>query len=225
MGKLLIKSLTKLELRFGSRELAETAQVRFQQSSQKQGESLDDWADRVMTLATKAFRDLPEYYSNRQAVTKFCEGLLDKEASLAVLMKKPSDIETAMDSIRWYQHLHQSVYGRSKKKTNRDMMEESTHVAAVERTFEREPSKASASQSSSLEAAIQKLQESFDKMASKMVDKAESSASQSRPKPNEGKKKTIGPCFKCGKKGHFKQDCPSRQQKPKSDLNREGPRL
>ena len=38
--------------RFGVKELAETAQARFQQATQASGESLEDWADRILTLAT-----------------------------------------------------------------------------------------------------------------------------------------------------------------------------
>ena len=48
--------MCRLEKRFGFKELAETAQARFRQAS---GESLEDWADRILTLATKAFKMLP----------------------------------------------------------------------------------------------------------------------------------------------------------------------
>jgi hypothetical protein len=77
--------------------LLETAKVCFQQSSQLQGESLDDWAERVFTLVTNAFKDLPEYFSNRQTVSKFCEGLVDKEAAA---MDKPSTMEVAMNKLQ-----------------------------------------------------------------------------------------------------------------------------
>ena len=53
--------MSRLEKRFGVKELAETAQARFQQATQVSGESLEDWADRVLTLATKAFKTLPEH--------------------------------------------------------------------------------------------------------------------------------------------------------------------
>ena len=54
------KLLKKLDERFGDRELPASAQVRFQQATQKKDESLEDWADRVLTLSGKAFKDLPE---------------------------------------------------------------------------------------------------------------------------------------------------------------------
>ena len=50
----------KLEARFGVKELTVTSKVKFQQASQRPDESLEDWADRVMTLSTPAFVDLSE---------------------------------------------------------------------------------------------------------------------------------------------------------------------
>ena len=44
--------MKKLENRFGTRELPATAQARFQQATQSPTESLEDWADRVLTLAS-----------------------------------------------------------------------------------------------------------------------------------------------------------------------------
>jgi hypothetical protein len=43
-------------------------------------ELLEDWADRVLSLATRAFRDLPETHMYKQAVVRLCQGATDKEA-------------------------------------------------------------------------------------------------------------------------------------------------
>jgi hypothetical protein len=60
--------IRKLEKRFGFRELPETAQVQFNNARQTPDELLEDWADRVLSLATRAFRDLPETHMYQQAV-------------------------------------------------------------------------------------------------------------------------------------------------------------
>ena len=52
--------IRKLEKRFGFRELPETSQVQFNNARQTPDELLEDWADRVLSLATRALRDLPE---------------------------------------------------------------------------------------------------------------------------------------------------------------------
>ena len=90
------KLLKKLDERFGDRELPASAQVRFQQATQKKDESLEDWADRVLTLSGKAFKNLPENYSNQQAVARFCQGLRDTEVGHHVCMKKSLSIEDAL---------------------------------------------------------------------------------------------------------------------------------
>jgi hypothetical protein len=46
--------IRKLEKRFGFRELPETAQVQFNNARQTPDELLEDWADRVLSLATPA---------------------------------------------------------------------------------------------------------------------------------------------------------------------------
>jgi hypothetical protein len=47
--------IRKLEKRIGFRELPETAQVQFNNARQTPDELLEDWADRVLSLATRAF--------------------------------------------------------------------------------------------------------------------------------------------------------------------------
>ena len=68
------KIMKKLETRFGVKELTETSKAKFRQAFQKQDESLEDWADRVMTLATPALVDLPEDHLKKEAIARFCQG-------------------------------------------------------------------------------------------------------------------------------------------------------
>lgn len=52
--------ISKLEKRFGFRELPETALVQFSNACQTPEKLLEEWADRVLSLATRAFGELPE---------------------------------------------------------------------------------------------------------------------------------------------------------------------
>ena len=61
--------MKRLETRFGVKELTETSKAKFRQAFQEQDESLEDWADRVMTLATPAFIDLP----NEHLKKSYCQ--------------------------------------------------------------------------------------------------------------------------------------------------------
>ena len=57
--------IKKLEAIFGDKELTETSKAKFRQASQRPEESLEDLADRVMTLAAPAFVDLPDHLKKR----------------------------------------------------------------------------------------------------------------------------------------------------------------
>ena len=55
--------LKKFEKRFGSSAPDLTHQLNFQSAVQGSGESLHQWSDRVLTLATRAFPQRPEHAS------------------------------------------------------------------------------------------------------------------------------------------------------------------
>ena len=204
------KLLKKLDERFGDRELPASAQVRFQQATQKKDESLEDWADRVLTLSGKAFKDLPEKYSNQQAVARFCQGLRDAEAGHHVCMKKSLSIEDALNEIRLYQHTKDAIYGH---KTDRNVSSRvtaedyDTDIPQVCAMADRKPK---ASQNS-LEDKIEKLQENMAQLLRQQA------SLRRRPKIRLRPEDSI--CYLCNEKGHFRRDCPKQHQ---LDLNKPG---
>ena len=101
---------------FGFRELPETAQVQFSNAHQTPEELLEDWADRVLSLATRAFRELPENHMYQQAVVRFCQGTGDKEAGSYSSDIRPSTMDDAIGKMRWHQHNHQAIYGSPPRK-------------------------------------------------------------------------------------------------------------
>lgn len=88
----------------------------FQNTRQALKECLEDWEDRVLSLATKAYRDLPEEHMYQYVILRLCKGALDKEAGSYVLNIRPQTMGNAIDKIRWYQHNHQAIYGRGRRK-------------------------------------------------------------------------------------------------------------
>ena len=61
--------LMKLGERFGEHKLPKTTLSRFQQLTQNV-ETYEDWADRLLALGAKAFRDLPDSYTEVQVVDR-----------------------------------------------------------------------------------------------------------------------------------------------------------
>ena len=106
--------LGRLEKRFGTRELPETLYAKFSQAVQSQDEDLEDWADRIQTLAIKAFKGLPEQHMMKQAIVRFCQGCTDKEAGQAACNARPKSLDKALDHVRWFQYTHQAIYRSSR---------------------------------------------------------------------------------------------------------------
>ncbi|KAH3834926.1 hypothetical protein DPMN_108259 [Dreissena polymorpha] len=103
--------MLKMERRFGTKELPELTKVKFHQAILGQQESLKEWADRVLTLATPAFRNLPEQYKREEIVSKFCQGCMDKEAGKHACLQRPKSIQEAIDLVRHHQYITQAVEG------------------------------------------------------------------------------------------------------------------
>ena len=76
-------------------------------ATQGKDEKSEDWADRVITLATRAYKKLPDDHIQKQAVMRFCHGCYDKKAGMHAANKILERIEEAIDCVRWYQYNQQ----------------------------------------------------------------------------------------------------------------------
>ena len=163
------KIIKKLEARFGVKELTETSKVKFQQASQRPDESLEDWADRVMTLATPAFVDLPEDHLKQEAIAKFSQGCCDKDAGKHACFEHPSTMEEALNLVKHHQYISQAVDGKQSKKGN------DVSVNAVQSTSEDRIEQLIAS---ALEEFANKLQVSQQPYHQLSVNKTQQSADE-----------------------------------------------
>ena len=176
------KIIKRLEARFGVKELTETSKVKFQQTSQRPDESLEDWADRVMTLATPAFVDFPEDHLKQEAIAKFSQGCCDKDAGKHACFEHPSTMEEALNLVKHHQYISQGVDGKQSKKGN------DVSVNAVQSTSE--------------DRSEQLIASALKEFASKL---------QVSPQPYQQsadeKWKSSVQCFFCKNFGHFKKEC------------------
>ncbi|KAH3842929.1 hypothetical protein DPMN_116434 [Dreissena polymorpha] len=185
-----IEVVDKLERRFGYRELPETARVTFSGARQGEEESVDDWADRVLTLAGKAFRGLPEEYMVQEAILKFCMGAKEREAGEQVINQRPVSIEQAIDKLKWAIHTHGLMYGRPKL------------VRKVECEGQVEVAEVKVASQNRLVERVVKLEEKMDILMGKLDQLL------ARPTRSQSPSPARRQCFNCNEAGHFKRDCP-----------------
>ena len=198
--------LKKMGERFGDDDARAAKQALFNQAVQKKDEAMDDWADRVQELASKAFVNLPDDYCRGQAVQKFCEGLLDSEAGHHVITQEPSTLEQAVKRTRLYQHTKGACY-KSKPKRDR-----TPRVTAED--YDETPEVCAVGQQSDMAAVLKEMMEQR-----KLLEKV---LLQNRPTRKPGGV-PWNECYECHEKGHRKRDCP--KLKNKEALNQTGSSL
>lgn len=205
--------VSKLEKRFGYKELPETSRARLRNAKQYPSEKLAEWADRVLSLATKAYKDLPEYYMYQEAVMAICQGTSDKEAGQYVSNLKLSSIEEVVDNIRWYQHSRKAIYGASAKTdyaTEEPNSEE--EGPSCRKVWTQSGNKGFGTRIAKLEEDVKSLSFDIGSLKSKTLDidsktsKILNILSQRTRRTND----TVndGKCFNCNEEGHIKANCP-----------------
>lgn len=115
--------MQKLEKRFGGMQLPDTAQEQLANSKQKAEESIEEWADRVMELALRAYPNLPEDYMQTQAIKRICHGCSDKRAGQHVINLGLEAVDVVIDRIKSFQFNHQSIYERHRDQPKREVRE------------------------------------------------------------------------------------------------------
>ena len=112
--------IAKLEKRFGRTDEPAVARLQFQSALQYPNEDLAEWGDRLLTLASRAFADLPDKFVQEQVVAQFCRGAQDRVTGHLVLNLDPGNLDIAMQKFNWYKYTERSMYAPGSR-TRRDV--------------------------------------------------------------------------------------------------------
>ena len=224
--------MQKLDKRFGQKEIPQTAQVKLLTLKQGSGQSIEDWADEVLQLASKAYRELPEAFMYEQAINRICHGCRDKEAGQFAVNLGLDTIESVIDKIKSYQYNKQAMMEGPKRdvreascyyETDSDGEEQvSARVSRRDMWQKREtriPNNTSRqSNTSSFPTSSETGQGHMGELKNelkairKMLELLTSHDQRhTSPSPSRGRSpspRRDGACYQCGGQGHFKKDCP-----------------
>jgi hypothetical protein len=118
-----------MEKRFNLHKSEATLQVQFNNARQSENEDIDEWADGLLVLADKAFRNLPDEYVTNQVVIKLCQGCLDKNVGSVAAPFQPKTVEYALERIKWLQHGNQAIFGGTVRTKGPSIKTDNTDVS------------------------------------------------------------------------------------------------
>ena len=113
---------------------------RFLLASQAPDENLFEWADRVMILAGKAFRDTSESYRNKLSIRLFCQECVDREAGQYALYHHPETLDRALDLIIHYvRSCRQKPWQASEADPAQDLSNQEQRIAECQSPIMKSP--------------------------------------------------------------------------------------
>jgi len=179
----------RLMTRFGRKEPSTCYRRRLQVISQKAGESLEEYAERVQNLAFDGFPDAgaDSDVVETIAADAFLRGCTDKGAVEVAMHRRPETVAEALDLVKEASHNLRLIYGnnREERKVRQVSWEPDEHAV------ESAPEVRQVSLSS-----VEHLAEQLMKLAKQM---------QQPRAVSPGRDAASTTCFRCGETGHFRR--------------------
>lgn len=181
----------ELSNRFSEVTDAQHAFLLLRKVHQKSGETVQVYAERLITLAADAFGNQQGPATQRQLIDIFVDGLLEDSLKLKVLRGNPADLEAAITTATDEQNLRRRFNLRTRHHEIPDEERmEVDHYRPVQRCFK-------------CHRVGHKSKDCRSKARVNAV------TNNDHPMQTEGKRELL--CWYCGKKGHFKRECRKRQ--------------
>lgn len=181
----------RLKDRYAGSERPEILRKELYDVKQKVDEPIEEFADRIQTMANTAYQMTPVEVIDMMGTEAFIRGVRDRNAALETAKGHPTTIPEAVTEMKNHMALMKAVMGGSKQ----------SHLTIRQVSFKEEPPVVLAPKRSP--RSTQSIGVQVDTMpAAKFSPRAGSRSPQRRPRPLHDR------CFYCDQAGHFRANCP-----------------
>ena len=194
----------KLETRFGRREPPTTVRRKLQDLKQEVDETLEEFAERTLVLATEGFPGAQPAMIETLAADAFLKGCREPLAALTAMNQNPATLDEALQLVKATVHNQNVLMGdrttRSKLRQVLRFEDDEDALSKVRVTAAEQDMRVD-----QLSSDIASLKVEVSETKSQIGDILALLRSRPRsPSPNFNR----GECFKCGVSGHYQNECP-----------------
>lgn len=200
----------RMERHFGRREPPATIRRRLHNMKQALDEPLEDFAEKIHTMAQEGYTGAPEDIVEIVAVEAFLKGCTDKSAALFAMNQNPESIYTALDMVTTAIH-NQRLLGTKHGNDLRRVSFEEEQMDEIPRV--RQIQNVKNSEMDNLKSEVAMLKQGMMENTKNITEILHllKTSKQNRGRSPSPASRTFR-CFKCNEAGHLMKDCPNSKQ-------------